>query len=50
MYIPCFQPSKGIEQDKEEINELINQLRHQGYGLNNLLITSKRKYSIAEST
>jgi len=49
LYIPCLQPSKGLEQDREEVKDLINNLRCQGFGINSESL-SKRKHSVAEST
>jgi len=45
MYIPCLQPSRGLEFDKEETHKLISHLRIQGYGNGCITNTFKRKYS-----
>jgi len=48
MYIPCLQPSRGIQYDLIETQELITSLRMQGFGSQNGVL--KRKLYVAETT
>jgi hypothetical protein len=49
MYIPCLQPSRGLDLDSKEAHEIIMQLRTSGL-VNAAERTQKRKYSVMETT
>jgi hypothetical protein len=48
MYIPCLQPSRGIDYDVKETLELIQMLQYQGFTNEDRVL--KRKHNVAEST
>jgi len=48
VYIPCFQPSRGLEMDLKETMVMIHQLKCQGFG--NSDFHMKRKHAVAEMT